>query len=249
MKRGIQGVRQNENLASFFLKSSYQNVRGTTYVRTFQPPSDLTHLTTTSTPSQLSCIISLYFLLSFTSTQMSFSTTNNNNERRMHPIMLECNVYSKRKRRNCNTTPKTNVNPIFSICINYPIPQLQHLRDIGLVEDFDVCLLQQAHVHYLTSALRAPLKASFVSLDSSRPWIMYWCLHSLDLMDALPAHHVLMGCVDTSKHVGLPLPKMVVVVLEEDRVKWPMARPRMRQSWSCAWLQRHDERRKNTNLA
>jgi protein farnesyltransferase subunit beta len=84
-----------------------------------------------------------------------------------------------------------------------PHHQLQHVRDIGLVQEFDVCLLQQAHVSYLSSALLlgAPLKPSFVSLDASRPWIMYWCLHALDVMNQLPlANHVLLlATVETLK--------------------------------------------------
>lgn len=35
---------------------------------------------------------------------------------------------------------------------------------------------------YLLKALNAPLQAGFVSLDASRPWIVYWICHSLDLM-------------------------------------------------------------------
>lgn len=77
--------------------------------------------------------------------------------------------------------------------------ELQHLRHTKLVDGFDVCVLYQAHEKYLVSALRAPLKPSFVSLDASRPWIMYWTLHSLDLLGRMPAAHVLQGCVDTCK--------------------------------------------------
>ena len=89
--------------------------------------------------------------------------------------------------------------PFFLSIPDLPSNQLQHLHDIGLVDGVDVCLLVNAHEQYLLSALRAPLKASFVSLDASRPWIMYWCLHSLDLLERLPSSHTLMGCVDTLK--------------------------------------------------
>ena len=44
-----------------------------------------------------------------------------------------------------------------------------------------------------------PLSASYVSLDASRPWIMYWTLHGLDLLNALPSlpDAVLLGILTT----------------------------------------------------
>jgi protein farnesyltransferase subunit beta len=48
-------------------------------------------------------------------------------------------------------------------------------------------LLRTPHIAYLQNGL-GQLPASFASLDSSRPWICYWILHSLALLDArLPA--------------------------------------------------------------
>ncbi len=65
--------------------------------------------------------------------------------------------------------------------------QLKHLRSIGLVSEnsFDVRLLRSKHVDYLLTGLGC-LSSGYVSLDASRPWIAYWCLHSLDLLDAIP---------------------------------------------------------------
>lgn len=45
----------------------------------------------------------------------------------------------------------------------------------------DLQLDKEAHINYIYSGLRT-LPAGFVSLDASRPWIVYWCLHALILL-------------------------------------------------------------------
>jgi len=52
-------------------------------------------------------------------------------------------------------------------------------------DSFKVRLLREKHVNYLKGGLEK-LGGGYVSLDASRPWIAYWCLHSLDLLDAVP---------------------------------------------------------------
>ena len=47
-----------------------------------------------------------------------------------------------------------------------------------------VRLLRKQHVMYLTKALSSNLPGGFVSLDASRPWICYWILHALNLLDS-----------------------------------------------------------------
>ena len=49
-------------------------------------------------------------------------------------------------------------------------------------------LLRQRHVAYLTNALSKALPSGFVVLDASKPWIMYWILHALNILDALPTY-------------------------------------------------------------
>ena len=44
-------------------------------------------------------------------------------------------------------------------------------------------LLRDSHVSYVLGGL-GELPASFVVLDASRPWICYWVLHSLALLEA-----------------------------------------------------------------
>lgn len=41
------------------------------------------------------------------------------------------------------------------------------------------------------------LPGSYISLDSSKPWIIYWTLHGLDLLDDLPDEETLINIVDT----------------------------------------------------
>ncbi|KAK4052501.1 CAAX farnesyltransferase (FTase) subunit beta [Microbotryomycetes sp. JL201] len=39
------------------------------------------------------------------------------------------------------------------------------------------------HVAFLSSFLRDKLHSAFTALDASRPWLLYWCIHSLALLD------------------------------------------------------------------
>lgn len=49
---------------------------------------------------------------------------------------------------------------------------------------WEVGLLRDPHETYLQTifAPSPPLRSSYVSLDSSRTWMVYWCLHGLDLL-------------------------------------------------------------------
>ena len=49
-------------------------------------------------------------------------------------------------------------------------------------DPYAIRLLREAHISYLSTALSEPLSKGFVSLDASHPWMIYWCLHSLDLL-------------------------------------------------------------------
>lgn len=57
-----------------------------------------------------------------------------------------------------------------------------------LSEEGKIRLLRQQHVNYLNNALSKALPAGFVVLDASKPWICYWILHALNILDALPTH-------------------------------------------------------------
>lgn len=49
-------------------------------------------------------------------------------------------------------------------------------------DQYAVRLVKHKHINYLCNALSEPLSRGFISLDASHPWMVYWCLHSLDLM-------------------------------------------------------------------
>jgi protein farnesyltransferase subunit beta len=85
-------------------------------------------------------------------------------------------------------------------------PEAVQLRKRGLLDEHrQVCLLYDAHSTYLRRAF-GTLASSFVSLDSSRPWILYWTLHGCDMLGDLPDSRVLNGIVSTLQacweHVG-----------------------------------------------
>jgi len=95
--------------------------------------------------------------------------------------------------------------PFFVHIPSLPRNQINHLRQVGLLsndddsDNFDVLLLRWKHVAYLTRALNRTLPGSYVSLDASRSWIIYWTLHSLDLLDALPPVETLSNILHTLK--------------------------------------------------
>ncbi|KAL3785347.1 hypothetical protein ACHAWO_008024 [Cyclotella atomus] len=101
------------------------------------------------------------------------------------------------------------VSPFFIDLSTLNEDSLDHLRSVGLLppaklpdDDYDdandnnetprrsndhfnplaIRLLRSAHTAYLVNALSDPLSRGFVSLDASHPWMVYWCLHSLDLL-------------------------------------------------------------------
>ena len=53
---------------------------------------------------------------------------------------------------------------------------------VGVKDPYAIRLVRSAHINYLSNALSEPLSRGFISLDASHPWMIYWCLHSLDLL-------------------------------------------------------------------
>ena len=49
-------------------------------------------------------------------------------------------------------------------------------------DPYAIRLVRSKHIDYLYNALSEPLSRGFISLDASHPWMIYWCLHSLDLL-------------------------------------------------------------------
>jgi protein farnesyltransferase subunit beta len=81
-------------------------------------------------------------------------------------------------------------------CANFLVPfstyspeVLEKFRAGALVNaDNEIRLLRDKHAEYLTAGLSKDLVPGFVSLDASRPWICYWILHALYLLDKEPVH-------------------------------------------------------------
>ena len=80
-----------------------------------------------------------------------------------------------------------------SLCARYliedaaslPASQLAQMRREGLLDAEDrPRLMREKHIQYLRKGL-AGLSGGFVSLDASRPWLIYWIVHALDLLGAL----------------------------------------------------------------
>ena len=96
------------------------------------------------------------------------------------------------------------VSPFFVPVCAFAPRQLDHLRCVGLLPPlgpttnddnndsndnddplsllYAIRLLRRAHGNYLRKALSIPLSRGYVSLDASHPWMVYWCLHSLDIL-------------------------------------------------------------------
>uniref|UniRef100_A0A6U9ZJC4 Prenyltransferase alpha-alpha toroid domain-containing protein n=1 Tax=Pseudo-nitzschia australis TaxID=44445 RepID=A0A6U9ZJC4_9STRA len=103
-------------------------------------------------------------------------------------IDTETTILQKQTEKECQ--------PYFVDLSALPPDQKQHLQQVGLLkepregEESDnrrqpsnpVQLLREKHRAYLEGVWKKPLKAPFVSLDSSRPWMLYWCLHAYDLL-------------------------------------------------------------------
>ena len=100
-------------------------------------------------------------------------------------VTTETTVLQKQTERECQ--------PYLVDLTTLPDDQKAHLTKIGLFrEDLNgisngkewVHLLREKHRSYLEGVWKRPLKAPFVSLDSSRPWMLYWCLHGYDLLNS-----------------------------------------------------------------
>lgn len=63
--------------------------------------------------------------------------------------------------------------------------QQNNADDYSDGKDFDpyaIRLVRDAHIKYLLHAMCVKMPRGFVSLDASHPWMIYWTLHSLDLL-------------------------------------------------------------------
>jgi protein farnesyltransferase subunit beta len=87
---------------------------------------------------------------------------------------------------------ESEVRPYFVDLATLSPHELANLQEIGYLtkesSDTDdqkrIVLIKNVHAAYVQKVwdLQYQLPAGFVSLDASRPWILYWCLHSHDLL-------------------------------------------------------------------
>jgi protein farnesyltransferase subunit beta len=78
-----------------------------------------------------------------------------------------------------------------------PVDEQLQLQEHGFANDaLEPQLMRAKHAEYLSRAL-SHLPSGFVSLDASRPWIIYWILHALELLDRLPSDDFLSRSVET----------------------------------------------------
>ncbi|KAG1699190.1 hypothetical protein DVH05_014106 [Phytophthora capsici] len=91
---------------------------------------------------------------------------------------------TSRDQEDCESSCSLFFFPILEL----PLDQQLQLQQLNFVNtNLEPLLMREKHIAYLKRGLTR-LSSGFVSLDASRPWIIYWILHSLELLDALPEH-------------------------------------------------------------
>ncbi|EQC41589.1 hypothetical protein SDRG_01549 [Saprolegnia diclina VS20] len=81
-----------------------------------------------------------------------------------------------------------------------PASEIAQLQKAGFLDEAKrVCLLKERHTPYLMRGLEY-LPPGFQSMDASRPWFIYWILHSLEMLGAhaeMQSFHA--ACLNTIK--------------------------------------------------
>jgi len=115
-------------------------------------------------------------------------------------------------------------SPFFTSIKSMTKSQREDLARLGLIRNetsVNILLLRRKHGAYLRRALRLKdtqqLPGSYISLDSSKPWIIYWTLNGLDLLDDLPDEDTLIGIVHTLRACWTYVKREVVDIEDENR--------------------------------
>ncbi|XP_045124654.1 protein farnesyltransferase subunit beta-like isoform X4 [Portunus trituberculatus] len=74
---------------------------------------------------------------------------------------------------------------------------------LGKHESKQPVLERESHIAYLRRGLKH-LPEGFVSLDASRPWLVYWAVHALEILDARLTDAEASAVVDFLKHCQNP---------------------------------------------
>ncbi len=72
---------------------------------------------------------------------------------------------------------------------------LASVLELLLCPEKDLDLRRGTHADYLEGPLGDGLPAGFGTLDASRPWLLYWLLHSLDLLGQSLSQTLVARCV------------------------------------------------------
>ncbi|GAA5901755.1 hypothetical protein JCM8208_003577 [Rhodotorula glutinis] len=82
------------------------------------------------------------------------------------------------------STPSDGVPTSDTLRLQHEAEQsISHLLTDHLAATAPPSLDRDAHTRYLTKLLTQPLAKHFTGLDASRPWILYWSIHALALLD------------------------------------------------------------------
>ncbi|GAA5946877.1 hypothetical protein JCM3775_000934 [Rhodotorula graminis] len=82
------------------------------------------------------------------------------------------------------STPSDGVPSSDTLRLQHEAEQsISHLLTDHLAATAPPAIHRDSHSRYLTKLLTSPLPKHFVGLDASRPWILYWSIHSLALLD------------------------------------------------------------------
>lgn len=69
---------------------------------------------------------------------------------------------------------------------------------------FSILLYRQKHIAYLKRGLSNGVGHWAASLDASKPWLVYWISHSLDLLDFQCTPEITQRAISTFAHWQLP---------------------------------------------
>ena len=82
------------------------------------------------------------------------------------------------------STPSDGVPSSDTLRLQHDAEQaISHLLTDHLAATAPPALHRDTHARYLTKLLTQPLPKHFTGLDASRPWLLYWAIHALALLD------------------------------------------------------------------
>lgn len=103
------------------------------------------------------------------------------------------------------STPSDGVPTSETLRLQHEAEQvISSLLTEHLQASVDPLLHKDSHSTYLTRLLKVPLPKHFTGLDASRPWLLYWTMHSLALFDGELDTQAKERVVETLRHCQNP---------------------------------------------